>query len=755
MARINSRRIAGLPGLRKYLRKSEYWDEWQKRTGERPPDFDAMPSIPYLPDPLMHHGARIETASGWSARRAEILDLFKRYVFGTYPEPPGNVTARVHKRHTLAGGAVVRDVVLSFGPDGKAKLHAELAVPPGDGPFPVFMTQRNHVGWARIALARGYAAVVYDGCDNADDTQAYKAIWPDHDWSKLCRRAWAAGRALDWLHTLPFIDKLNACITGHSRNGKLSLICGAIDERFNVVISSSSGVGGATPYRLFNEAHFGEGIELITYTFPEWFHPRLRFFAGREDKLPIDANLLLALNAPRVVLVSTALNDPVESVLANERAVDSARDAWELLEADGLRKLYLLWREGGHETTARDIERYIDWCDIHLGKVDVQEKQRLWGSLPEIRHFTYGFGAWKWRSREAMSPKDYPERRTLGETLGDDLTEWRNGQTDRRERMMFLLGKAPPVAARPAISYGSEKSHTGILLMRPPVGGPSGIETVALNMGEYVSGRLYAPAGTTKEPPKRTRGKKKRLPVAIWLHPDSVPSGYSGAYVVGDRHPAPLAKSGFVAFAYDQIGNGGRLHECTRFYERYPKWSLAGKMVRDALAAAEAVRALPYADPEKVFLVGFGTGGMVAAFAAALDENIAGAAIVSGFTPMRTDTAARPTGGIARYCLWQGSGLLPRLGFFARSEEDARRIPIDFDEILASIAPRPLLCVTPRLDREANNEDVLKALSAVEKVYALHGARASFWHSAPADHRRFSMDIQKDLYAKLRRFAGI
>ena len=29
------------------------WEEWQRRTGELPPDFDAMPSIPELPDPLM------------------------------------------------------------------------------------------------------------------------------------------------------------------------------------------------------------------------------------------------------------------------------------------------------------------------------------------------------------------------------------------------------------------------------------------------------------------------------------------------------------------------------------------------------------------------------------------------------------------------------------------------------------------------------------------------------------------------------
>ena len=29
------------------------WEDWLRRTGELPPDFDAMPSVPELPDPLV------------------------------------------------------------------------------------------------------------------------------------------------------------------------------------------------------------------------------------------------------------------------------------------------------------------------------------------------------------------------------------------------------------------------------------------------------------------------------------------------------------------------------------------------------------------------------------------------------------------------------------------------------------------------------------------------------------------------------
>ena len=77
------------------------------------------------------------------------------------------------------------------------------------------------------------------------------------------------------------------------------MIAAAIDERIGAVIAGSTGVGGALPFRLAGECNAAEGIESTTRMFPDWFHPRLRYFAGREDRLPVDGNLLTALIAPR------------------------------------------------------------------------------------------------------------------------------------------------------------------------------------------------------------------------------------------------------------------------------------------------------------------------------------------------------------------------------------------------------------------------------------------------------------------------
>ncbi len=54
-----------------------------------------------------------------------------------------------------------------------------------------------------------------------------------------------------------------------------------------------------------------EGIQSTTMMFPTWFNPRLRYFAGREDRLPVDGNLLLATMAPRPFILIAGRRDEV------------------------------------------------------------------------------------------------------------------------------------------------------------------------------------------------------------------------------------------------------------------------------------------------------------------------------------------------------------------------------------------------------------------------------------------------------------
>ena len=90
---------------------------------------------------------------------------------------------------------------------------------------------------------------------------------------------------------------------------------------------------------------------------------------------------------------------------------------------------------------------------------------------------------------------------------------------------------------------------------------------------------------------------------------------------------------------------------------------------------------------------------------------------LAGWTPFRTDTQDRPTGGIARYSHLHG--LLPRLGLFIGKEQE---VPFDVDELLQATAPRPTLLVTPQRDAEATYADVTHAIDSVASAWPAAGA---------------------------------
>ncbi len=201
---------------------------------------------------------------------------------------------------------------------------------------------------------------------------------------------------------------------------------------------------------------------------------------------------------------------------------------------------------------------------------------------------------------------------------------------------------------------------------------------IPVSLGADVRGNLYYNP-TAKSP----------APAVIWLHPYSYHSGYNEGYgVQGTTVYHRLAQQGYVVLAYDQCGFGLRLLEGRNFYRDYPHWSRLGRMVYDVRSAVDflaegrghAKSARPPIDRKQIYVLGYSVGGMVGLYAAALDERIAGVASFCGFTPLRTDTDAKTTGGIRR--LWQWHALQPKLGLFQGREQE---IPSDFDDVIAQI----------------------------------------------------------------------
>lgn len=708
--------------------------QWVDKTGAQPPDFDSLPRMNGLPDPLKFlDGKTVRTAADWKSRRAEIRQLYEKYDLGTIPPKP-KLDRAVMLDETRANGYVTRNVRLEFGPQSKGTLRVRVVIPDGKGQFPVLMAP-SLAGWAPALLRRGYISAGYAANDAMDDAAALAQLYPDYDWALIPRRAWVAGLVVDYLETLPQADMKHVGLFGYSRDGKAAAIAAALDDRIAAVIAGSTGVGGVLPWRLSGERNFGEGIESTTRSFPTWFAPQLRFFSGREDRLPIDANLLVAMIAPRAALIEYGLNDEVSNTWGDEQAYDSALKVYKLLGQP--ERLSIMRVPGFHG--ANDQEMCLDWLDIQFGR-----SSRTWTNN---LMFPWDFDQWKARAKETVDLSKY-SRQTPNDLAAASTAEWEKKAAEIRKSVQWMLGEEPPMM--PPAAPGGGRAARGpapTIPAAPPAnpgqttpnlvawviqrGGnsfgwlePQKSKTASrtINFGYGVRGDLYYPAGTPAD---------VKLPTVIWLHGYSYPLGYMWVYH-NDLHPIlALVRAGYAVLAFDQSGFGSRMSETGAFYERYPHWSEMGRMVEDTRAAVDALEKDRQVDPQRIYLFGYSIGGTVGLYTAALDPRVKGVISIAGFTPMRTDTADRGDGGVARYS--HERGLIPRLGFFVGQES---RIPYDFPELLATIAPRPVMVMEPELDRDGTPADVKTAVEQARRVYGLYGATEKLALYEPWDYTR-------------------
>ncbi len=394
-----------------------------------------------LPDPLlMGDGRRVTSAEQWrKERRPEILELFEKYVYGRTPTKSVRIEWKlVESSDQALNRRAIRKQLVGRFPEFAHAPEFDLLIylPKSDRPVPVFLGLNfhgNHTihpdpairvarSWVRnnpqwgikdnraseasrgamasrwpveFILQRGYglATMYYGDIDPDYDDGFQNGIHPlfyepgqarpaEDQWGSIAAWAWGLQRALDYLVSDPQVDPKRVCLMGHSRLGKTALWAGAQDERFALVASNNSGCGGAA----LSRREFGETVKRINTAFPHWFNDVFPKYNDRVQELPVDQHMLIALIAPRPVLVCSAEEDLWADPRGEFLAALHADPVYRLLGTDGLAtqempalkqfvasRISYHIRPGKHDVTPYDWQVYLDFADLHFGKPDASQ----------------------------------------------------------------------------------------------------------------------------------------------------------------------------------------------------------------------------------------------------------------------------------------------------------------------------------------------------------------------------------------------
>lgn len=315
-------------------------------------------------------GLPIADATTWVARRRpELLEAFRSNVYGRAPlGRPGSRHLFLSHQEVASDVAATRRIdgeVGYAGPGGQGAITVRLYLPaePTDRRLPVLVLGSNRDATSTLPgpapgsvasavptefwpvdtiTAAGFATAaflfsdidpdVHDGfTDGVHGIFDVGARGPDA-WGTIAAWAWGFGRVADLLETLPELAAARLGVVGHSRGGKTALWAAAQDERFALVMANGSGSTGAALAR----GKSGESIADIVTRFPHWFCSRYAEFADREEELPVDQHMLLALSAPRLLYLGNAEDDAWADPRSERAALCAAAPAWSLLGAGGL-----------------------------------------------------------------------------------------------------------------------------------------------------------------------------------------------------------------------------------------------------------------------------------------------------------------------------------------------------------------------------------------------------------------------------------
>lgn len=337
------------------------------------------------------------TRDKWAQRRKELRVLLEEHSYGKTPSASARVYGRdvTHVRYDCAGKCTHERVTLVYETEhGTGEFPIQIFTPVKVERPPVFLNIAFSLApdWyipLEEIIDSGYALVVVDYRDMVNDNHygdfsdgiakhfGTTTERKKNEWGKIGMWAWGASRVLDYLIAeKDNLDTDKVAVIGHSRLGKTALWCAALDERFAAAISNNSGYGGAASAKHNDGEKVSDFLRLGSY---DWFCENFKDFEGElEDNKPYDQSFLLAMIAPRYLLVGSAELDRGADPKSEFLTTCHASPVWDLLGEKGLvttddmpnpgaflgeGNILYHYRAGKHFLSREDWAAYIKFLD--------------------------------------------------------------------------------------------------------------------------------------------------------------------------------------------------------------------------------------------------------------------------------------------------------------------------------------------------------------------------------------------------------
>lgn len=208
-----------------------------------------------------------------------------------------------------------------------------------------------------------------------------------------------------------------------------------------------------------------------------------------------------------------------------------------------------------------------------------------------------------------------------------------------------------------------------------------------------------------------TTSAKGRRPAVLCLH-QTIAIGKDEPVGLGKNqelaYARELAERGYVALAPDYPNFGE--YKIDVYGLGYKSATM--KAVWNNLRAIDLLCSLQDVDPDRIGVIGHSLGGHNSIFTAVFDRRIKAVVSSCGFNAFPYYYKGNIAG-------WSHKGYMPRLR--DRYQLDLTKVPFDFPELIAALAPSAFFTNSPLHDANFEVEGVRVCLSAAHRVFELFG----------------------------------